>query len=286
MNKNLFFTHPSFFNKAYRQTALLLFTALFFSNMSNAAPESKLITYWNDHDAQSARIIDHSSWQTLLDQYLDSNHPSGINRVDYGELKKKGHPQLQSYLDQLTAIDPRKLNRQEQMAYWINLYNALTVDLIVRNYPTKSIRKVGEGFFSFGPWDDEITSINGRSLTLNEIEHGILRPIFKDNRIHYAVNCASLGCPNLAAQAYTSNNTEKLLETSARDYINHPRGVSLEDDHLVLSSIFDWYAVDFGNNEQDLLKHLIKYANKELAGKLDKFSGDIDYEYDWGLNRP
>ena len=116
------------------------------------------------------------------------------------------------------------------------------------------------------------------------MEHRILRPIWKDPRVHYAVNCASIGCPNLQDRAYTSKNTEVLLEKGAREYINHPRGAAFEGKKLVLSDIYDWFQEDFGGSDQGVLRHLRRYAAPDLAGKLESFSGRIDYQYDWSLN--
>lgn len=183
--------------------------------------------------------------------------------------------------------DPRRYKKIEQKAYWINLYNALTVQLILDNYPVKSITKLGEGLFSFGPWDDPAATIRGKTLSLNDIEHKILRPIWKDQRIHYAVNCASYSCPDLSAMAFTANNTEELLEEGASAYINHPRGVGVDGDDLLLSSIFDWYLVDFGDSQETLVQHLKHYAKPALKQKLAAFErngGDIDHDYNWDLN--
>ena len=120
---------------------------------------------------------------------------------------------------------------------------------------------------------------------VNDIKHRILRPIWKDPRLHYALNCASLGCPNLQPKAFNSENVESLLASGARDYINHSRGMRFEDeDKLVLSKICNWYGVDFGDNEKDLLQHLMLYAKPEMKKRLLAFSGDIDFEYDWDLN--
>ncbi len=177
---------------------------------------------WDRSDESNPSAIDHQPWQKILDNYLQSDHPSGVNRFRYSQVSADDKNTLKTYLAQLQAIDPRTYRRSEQMAYWINLYNALTIDLILENYPVKSIKKIGKGFFSFGPWDDDIAYIAGNKLTLNDIEHKILRPLWKGPRIHYAVNCASYGCPNLASMAFTANNIDSLLNQSAHDYVNHP----------------------------------------------------------------
>jgi len=254
---------------------LLLFTAPGFATNTQ---------FWSQSDEQNTASINHQPWQQILDRYLVTKHPSGVNRFRYSNVTDADKQSLKDYLSELQKIDPRQYNRNEQMAYWINLYNALTIDLILNNYPVKSIKKTGKNLFSFGPWDDEIALIKGQALTLNDIEHKILRPIWKDPRIHYAVNCASYGCPNLSATAFTGANLEKLLERGAKDYINHERGVSLKNGNLLVSSIYHWYSEDFGGNNTDLLDHLKQYANPQLKQSLDAFDGSIDYEYDWSLN--
>ncbi len=248
----------------------------------SSGPASKLDQYWAAMDNSSEQIIDHQLWQQTLDDYLVEDS-SGVNLVDYEGLKDSPE-ELDQYIQYMSSIDPRKLNRNEQMSFWINLYNALTVQLIANNYPVESIRELGDGLFSSGPWDDELIRINDRDLTLNDIEHRILRPIFDDYRIHFAVNCASIGCPNLAAEAFNADNLNALLDQGARSFLRHERGVSLEADELRLSSLFKWYRDDFGDSEADMLKTLGKYLKPEQQSVLRSFKGDIEYEYDWLLN--
>lgn len=263
---------------------LLLFTIL--SSLAVAAPENKPLTFWSGSNENNKAIVDHTSWQNLLDTYLDSKHSSGINRFNYAAVNTKDKKALNNYIKQLQQLNPRDLNRAEQKAFWINLYNALTVELIVKDYPIKSITKLGKSIFAFGPWDDILIDIQGQELTLNNIEHGILRPFFNDNRIHYAVNCASISCPNLSATAYTSENTDHLLEQGAKQYVNHSRGVSFEKEELKVSSIYHWYKDDFGGNNKSLIEHLIHYAETDLAKQLSNYQGDVDHDYDWNLNKP
>ena len=254
---------------------------------ANAAPEPELIAGWDVSDESNSAVIDHSSWQALLDAYLKTGDPSGINRFDYGALKANTEDRktLSAYLKSLAGIDPRTFSRDEQMAYWINLYNALTVFVIVPRYPVDSIKDIKSGIIDFGPWNLELFPLQGQKLTLNQIEHGILRPIWKDPRIHYAANCASLGCPNLSPEVYGSDNLERLLEQAAVDYINHLRGAQVQGDKLVVSSIFEWYKVDFGNTDAGVIAHLKQYARPELAQILDNYDSFSDH-YDWNLNAP
>ena len=219
-------------------------------------PKVKLWPKWQIHDPQNQDAIDHQAWDTWLQTYLDAHDPSGIYRVRYGAVTPAHRQDLAQYLEPLQKLPISQYNRQEQRAYWINLYNALTVKLVIDHYPLKSIKDVSSGFLKFGPWDDKLAQVEGENLTLNDIEHRILRPIWSDNRIHYALNCASLGCPNLQTIAYTATNTETLLESAARSFINHPRGVAFEEERLRVSSIYVWYKEDFGGSHAKLLLHL------------------------------
>ena len=222
--------HPS----AFAGVALL---AIF------GAPQADLWPKWQKHDPASAHKIDHSAWDNWLKKYLVAPHPSGIHRVRYGSVTPEDRKALKNYLENLQKVDISTYNRAEQKAYWINLYNALTVDVVLSHYPVSSIRDIGisPGLFSRGPWDAKLLTVETETLSLNDIEHRILRPIWKDARVHYAVNCASLGCPNLQPAAYTGGNTESLLENGAREYINHSRGIANRNGKLQVSSIYDWF---------------------------------------------
>ncbi|MDE0037701.1 MAG: DUF547 domain-containing protein [Gammaproteobacteria bacterium] len=251
-----------------------------------AAAPPELIPMWNASDETNTETVDHGPWQEILDAHLQE-HPSGVNRFDYAGLKANAdnRKKLTSYLMGLTQRDPRALALDEQKAYWINLYNGLTVHVIVGRYPVDSIRDIKSGLLTPGPWEMELITIQGQKLTLDNIEHGILRPIWKDPRIHYAVNCASIGCPNLSPEAYRSDNLERLLENGAREYVNHPRGMSVDDGDLVVSSIYDWFKVDFGDNDEGVFAHLRQYATPENAQMLEGHD-DFDDAYDWALNAP
>lgn len=257
-------------------------------NVGWAAPSSDLWAKWQGYDSGNSQTIDHGEWDNFLKKYLDTEHFSGVYRMDYKAVSITDKRFLFNYLEQLQALPILEYNRQEQKAYWINLYNALTVKVILDHYPVESIKDIdiSPGFFNFGPWDAKLLRIEGEELSLNDVEHRILRPIWNDNRIHYAVNCASIGCPNLAGKAYTSSNIEELLDNAAKDYINHPRGVTFVNGELVVSKIYDWYEEDFGGNESGVINHLIKYAGDNLVKKLKSYNDGFDTNYDWSLNEP
>ena len=251
------------------------------------APEPEGIEGWDASDESSVERIDHTAWQDILDAYVAPDS-SGVNLVDYEALSADAEDaaKLAEYLDRLQELDPRDYNRAEQMAYWINFYNALTVKVVLDGYPVDTIRDIHEGVVPYtGPWDDVHARVAGEDLTLDHVEHGILRPIWRDERIHYAANCAAYGCPHLLDTAFTAENTESLLEAGARDYVNSPRGVDVVDEDLiVISSIYDWYAEDFGDTEESVVEHLVEYADEDLAAFLEGFEGAIEYDYDWSLN--
>jgi hypothetical protein len=253
-----------------------------------AAPKAEPWLFWAANDPSSQVHVDHAAWDRFLKKYVVTNHPSGINRVRYASVMPEDRKNLDAYVLHLQQVEVTKLNRFEQKAYWINLYNAFTVKVVLDHYPVKSIRDIdiSPGFFSRGPWGATLLTIHGQKVSLNDIEHRILRPLWMDNRFHYAVNCASLGCPSLPPEAYTPENTETLLEKGAREYVNHPRGVRFAGDGLYLSSIYDWFQADFGGSEEGVLRHLQKYAEPALAEKLKGFKGKISYEYDWRINEP
>ncbi len=253
---------------------LLLCALLSFSAFS--APKADLWPYWNHSNESSQTQISHQEWQQLLDRYLVTQGENTLFR--YRAVLAADKATLKQYIQRLAKLDPLQYRKAEQYAYWVNLYNAITVDLILDNYPIKSITKLG-GLFSFGPWDEDVITINNQNLTLNDIEHRILRPIWQDPRTHYAVNCASLGCPNLQDQAFTADNTQTLLDSAAKTFINSKKGVSIKGDTAQISSIYDWFAVDFGG-ENNVFDHIRQYAPQ-----YKRLSGRVKYDYDWSLNQ-
>jgi len=247
--------------------------------------DTSVTILWSPSNESNPESIDHSKWQEVLDNYLVTDDESGVNLFDYQGLLDDEDESLRSYIDAITQIDPRSFNKKEQFAYWVNLYNALTVLTVVENYPIGSIKEIGEATFPPGPWNDTVISVTGHALTLNHIEHSILRPIWKDYRIHFAVNCASIGCPNLQETAFDSSNTETLLEKASKQFINHPRAYSLTEQGLVLSSIFSWYSEDFGSSERAVLDTIAIYLDDQAMRTNHQSSTQISYYYDWSLNK-
>ncbi len=207
-----------------------------------------------------------------------------INRVDY-RAAKNARAGLHGYMRELEAVPVSSLNRLEQFAYWVNLYNALTVATVLDHYPVDSIRDIdiSSGLFSNGPWEATLVEVEAIPLTLDDIEHRILRPIWRDARVHYAVNCAALGCPNLNAEPFEAARLDRQLDQAARSFVNHPRGVRIADGKLSASSIYDWFESDFGGSEAGVITHLKRYAGPALAGQLEGIDEIEGYTYDWTL---
>lgn len=229
----------------------------------------------------------HVPFGALLSRYVAVDD-TGLARVDYGAWKANAGDvaALATYLDALSAAKPSSMDEASRMAFYINAYNALTLKVVLDHYPVASIREISisPGLFSIGPWKKKLLSIEGEMLSLDDIEHTRLLAAFRDNRIHYAVNCASVGCPNLAAEPYRGNTLSAQLDEAARAYVNNARGVDLSSGRLKVSRIYEWYQGDFGGSEEGVIAHLKLFAAPELRAKLDGVSSIRSTFYDWSLN--
>lgn len=219
---------------------------------------------------------DHSIWNELLSQY---NHQG---QVDYNGLKKE-EARLDAYLDVLAGIDPQSLDRDEQFAFYTNAYNAWTVKLILTGYPgVASIKDFGSLFKN--PWKRKFAEINGEILTLDHIEHDILRPRFKDPRVHFAINCAAKSCPILYREAFVGTRLQAQLDDATRRSLNDERFNRLEEKTLYVSRIFKWFNEDFNG---DIVGFFEQYAAPELKASIaaDRENIKVKYlDYDWTLN--
>ncbi len=190
-------------------------------------------------DYQSdSRPVTHEMWDSLLQQ-----HVSEDGKVNYQGFKRDS-VRLNEYLNLLSKNHPSEQNwsREEQLAYWINAYNAFTVKLVVDNYPVQSIKDIKKGIaFVNSVWDIKFIQIEGRSYDLNNIEHGILRPKFKEPRIHFAINCASASCPKLLNRAYKADRLDKQLDEAAQAFLSDPFKNKIAADRIEISKIFSWF---------------------------------------------
>lgn len=258
---------------------------LLLPSAAQGAPKADLWDIWVAHDPGSRTRVDHTRWDSFLLRHVVRG-ADGINRVSYGSVTGEEKTELENYISYLSSVRVRALSREEQLAYWINLYNSLTVKVILDHYPVRSIRDIdiSPGWFSDGPWSKKLVTVEGEEISLDDIEHRILRPLWKDPRIHYAVNCASVGCPNLQPQAFSAENASALLARGAREYVNHPRGARFEGGRLVVSSIYRWFRDDFGRGDQGVIDHLLRYADDDLGPKLREVRTISSHVYDWSLN--
>ncbi len=221
----------------------------------------------------------HSGWTELLRRHVHDG------AVDYQGFKQD-EARLDDYLAQLAAASPDQFSEAEQLAFWINGYNAYTVKLILDHFkngaPPSSIRKIG-GLFS-SPWKIAFAEMGGSTYTLDNIEHDIIRVNFNEPRIHFAVNCASKSCPILISEAYQGEFLDRQLETSTRNFLENPAYNYLAGDTLHVSSIFKWYGEDFDDDPLSFfLAHTEGALHRQLSGRKEQIR--IKYlDYDWSLN--
>ena len=226
--------------------------------------------------SRSAKQVDHGLYAELLAKHVKE----GV--VDYQGFKNE-EAKLDQYLKVLENTDTKELSRNEQFAFYVNAYNAWTIKLILSGYPgVKSIKDLGSLFRS--PWKKKICRIDAGIITLDDIEHKILRRRFKDPRVHFAINCASKSCPPLISEPYEGSKLDEQLDSSVRAFLNNPERNYLEGNKLYVSKIFKWFSEDFNN---DVVSFFLRYAEGEFKEKLMANRDNIKVEhlhYDWSLN--
>lgn len=217
----------------------------------------------------------HQQWDKLLKKHVDA---SGM--VNYKGFKND-KAELDAYLQTLSSNSPQSgWSKNEEMAFWINAYNAYTVSLIVTKYPVKSIKDIAGKIYKINtPWDIKFINIGGKKYDLNNIEHGILRKKFDDPRIHFALVCASISCPKLQQQAYTGSALDKQLDDAGKEFLNDKSKNNITSGKAQLSKYFSWYKGDFKKNGS-----LESFINKYSQTKINA-NTRIDYlDYNWNLN--
>lgn len=222
--------------------------------------------------------VSHSSFDQLLQKYVDEQ-----GMVNYKGLKAD-RAKLRSYLSILENNSPQNSwTRDQKLAYWINAYNAYTLDLILEHYPVESIKDIGSTIkipFVSTAWDIKFINIGGKEYDLNNIEHSIIRKDFDEPRIHFALVCAAVSCPKLQNRAYVSEKLDEQLTKAANEFLANPAKNKFKNENkATLSKLFNWYGGDFKNNGT-----LIEYINKYSPTKLSE-NADIDWmDYNWQLN--
>jgi hypothetical protein len=237
----------------------------------------------------------HAAFDGLLGRYV-TTHRDGVNRVDYGRWKATAADRavLDAYIKALAALTPSTLPRDEAFAYWTNLYNALAIRLVLDNYPLSVLQDIKtepnpEGVPASAtytdPWKHPRVVVEGRLLSMDSIENEIMRPQFKDPRVHYVLNCTSYGRPSLMSRAWRAATLEADLEAAARTFVNHDRGVLVRPDgKLIVSSLYTWFIADFGGDEAGIIRHLRRYARPELDARLAGGAAIAEDNYEWELN--
>lgn len=220
--------------------------------------------------ASTAQNVDHAQWDALLKKYVSST-----GKVNYKGFKAD-RPNLQKYLRVLMSNPPKSTwSKNERKAYWMNAYNAFTIELIVKNYPVKSIKDIANG----KPWDLKFIKIGSKTYSLNDIEHNILRKYYGDPRIHFGIVCASYSCPKLVNKAFTTENVNSTLSANARQFINDPKRNKITAGSAQISKLFEWFKDDF-TKTGTVKEYLNKYSKVKLTS-----STKISYmTYNWSLN--
>ncbi len=218
----------------------------------------------------------HADFSRLLGTYVKGNlvdYPAWTAHADDAAA-------LGCYVDQLAILDPAEWPADDALAYWINLYNAVTLRLILDNYPLDSIKDLG-GFMKKSPWKRELVTVGEQDLTLNNIENDIIRPGFGDPRIHFALNCASVGCPPLNHEAFVPDRISEQLDAACKLAMNHDQWVRVTGNKLELTKIFDWYGEDFTADGGSVLDFIKRYRTGSWPADEPKISF---MSYDWSLN--
>jgi hypothetical protein len=262
---------------------MCLFFMCFLSSQAVARAFGAADTFWAPSREDSPRSVDHSAWQAFLDRYTTVTGQSDQVLVRYGAVTPQDRQALRAYLRSLESVPVRQLPRREQLPFWVNLFNAQVVSVVLDHYPLESIRDVRFGWWRSGPWSEPLVRVEGKALSLDDIADHILRPLWRDSRIHYVLHRGSLGSPDLPRLALTAANAPEVIEAAARTFINHPRAVSDTEDGWMLSSVYDWYDDDFGTIFLEVKAAIMLFAGPELTRRL-KTLKEADYAYDWRLN--
>lgn len=222
--------------------------------------------------------VSHDAFDALLKKHVDDK-----GMVNYKGLKAE-RPELKSYLSALESNAPNSSwSQDEQLAYWINAYNAYTLDLILEHYPVKSIKDIGSLIkipFVSTAWDVKFINIGGEEYDLNNIEHGIIRKEFDEPRIHFALVCAAVSCPKLQRSAFTGDNLEELLTEATKAFLADPEKNRFSNGRKAkLSKLFSWYGGDFKKETS-----LVGYLNQYAPVTLDEKASISWMDYNWALN--
>jgi len=253
--------------------ALLLISFVVMATVAFREPVYVAVT-----STSAAEPVSHAMFDQLAKKHVDDK--GSVNYKGF----KKDEKELKKYLDLLASNPPTdKWSENEQMAYWINDYNANTIQLILQHYPVQSIKDIGSKIkipFVNTPWDIKFIKVGSEVYDLNRIEHGTLRKKFSDRRIHFALVCAARSCPKLRNEAYTAAKLNAQLDDQGRDFVNNPAKNSITSQKANLSKYFDWYKGDWKDDN----KSVEYWVNKYSKTKINKDTEISFLDYNWSLN--
>ncbi len=235
-----------------------------------------IVILWISYGSIAQEHLEHKQWDALVKQHVDAE----------GHVNYKGFiadsVKLNAYLTVLSANHPQESwKKEDQLAFWINAYNAFTVQLIIRNYPVKSIKELGGSIYKINtPWDIKFITIGEEVYDLNNIEHGIIRKQFTEPRIHFAVNCASVSCPRLRNEAFVGSKLDAQLDDQAKTFITDAAKNDINKNCIKISKIFKWFEGDFTESGGSVIDFINKYSMIEVKKRAKIYYMD----YDWNLN--
>lgn len=220
----------------------------------------------------------HKSYDILLQLYVTDD------RFDYDRIwdNEEDMQRLAQYIDTLETMNPSDWSKDDALAYWINLYNAATIELVLKNYPIKSIKDIG-GFMRKSPWNRKVVTVAGREMTLNDIENNI-RAQFQDARVHFALNNATISCPPLSSRAYLGESLDNQLEAACFMVLNDERWVKITDREILVSKIFEWYKNDFIESAGSIREFIAQYREEDRESIMDTVRQLKYMNYNWDLN--
>lgn len=242
-----------------------------------AQPASSITEHWRAHNADSRATIDHSAFTAFLQKYV-VERDDAPNLVRYGAVTAADRQALQAYIRALTAVPLSRYNRSEQLAYWLNLYNAALLNLVLQHYPIASVRDINQ------PWDTPVVKIDGVALTLAQIRTDILWPIWREPMACYGLSWAALGGPELRASAYRGSAVYAQLRAAAKAFVRSPQGFAIKNDRLYLSRFFTFNKNAFGRSSAALISQLREHVPPASSARLDIFDRIAGFRFNWQLN--
>ena len=249
------------------------------------ATQMNLIEFWNDHEPASLIDLDHSRFEEFLEKYVIDDHPSGIARFDYLAVSQSDFDKLESYLSDMQFMEPRQLTEAEAKAFWINLYNAATLHMVIEEFVDGNPTRIQARGVPIRRWRRDIITISEQRMSLEDILHGVIRPLYQDPRVHYALIFCMYGSPDMPTTVFKGDNNDALLEELEAKFLSKSRAVKIEGDQLVLSSIFKDYDTDFAPSQSQFLAYLRERVPEEVAQSMNGVT-KVRYEFDDTVNIP